>query len=120
MKKGVLRNFTKFTKKHLRQSLFFNKVAGKRDSGTELLVASQEPSGTSTLFYPLHQCRYDNDANSKRIKTLEIVSLNQTDPSKIKHPRKCDTKTLTPKSRQAKTHCQKLFFKQFLTIPPEF
>ena len=28
MKKGVLRNFAKFTGKHLRQSLFFNKVAG--------------------------------------------------------------------------------------------
>ena len=27
-KKGVLRNFTKFTGKHLCQSLFFNKVAG--------------------------------------------------------------------------------------------
>ena len=28
IKKGVLRNFTKFTGKHLCQSLFFNKVAG--------------------------------------------------------------------------------------------
>ena len=28
MEKGVLRDFTKFTKKHLRQSLFFEKVAG--------------------------------------------------------------------------------------------
>ena len=27
-KKGVLRNFAKFTGKHLRQSQFFNKVAG--------------------------------------------------------------------------------------------
>ena len=27
-KKGVLKNFAKFTEKHLRQSLFFNKVAG--------------------------------------------------------------------------------------------
>ena len=27
-KKGVLRNFTKFTRKYLCQSLFFNKVAG--------------------------------------------------------------------------------------------
>ena len=27
-KKGVLRNFTKFTGKHLCQSLFFNSVAG--------------------------------------------------------------------------------------------
>ena len=30
MKKGVLRNFTKFTGKHLCQSLFFNKVTGLR------------------------------------------------------------------------------------------
>ena len=30
MKKGVLRNFTKFTGKHLRQSLFFNKATGLR------------------------------------------------------------------------------------------
>ena len=30
MKKGVLRNFTKFPGKHLCQSLFFNKVAGLR------------------------------------------------------------------------------------------
>ena len=29
-KKGVLRNFAKFTGKHLRQSLFLNKVAGLR------------------------------------------------------------------------------------------
>ena len=29
-KKGVLRNFAKFTRKHLCQSLFFNKVAGLR------------------------------------------------------------------------------------------
>ena len=29
-KKGVLKNFTKFTRKHLCQSLFFNKVAGLR------------------------------------------------------------------------------------------
>ena len=28
VEKGVLRNFTKFTGKHLCQSLFFNKVAG--------------------------------------------------------------------------------------------
>ena len=28
MKKGVLRDFTEFTGKHLRQSLFYNKVAG--------------------------------------------------------------------------------------------
>ena len=30
-KKGVLRNFVKFTGKHMCQSLFFNKVAGARN-----------------------------------------------------------------------------------------
>ena len=30
VRKGVLRNFAKFTVKHVRQSLFFNKVAGLR------------------------------------------------------------------------------------------
>ena len=29
-KKGVRRNFAKFTEKHLRQGLFFDKVAGLR------------------------------------------------------------------------------------------
>ena len=29
VRKGVLRNFAKFTGKHLCQSLFFNKVAGR-------------------------------------------------------------------------------------------
>ena len=32
MKKDVLRNFTKFTRKHLCQSPFFNKVAGLRSA----------------------------------------------------------------------------------------
>ena len=30
VRKGVLKNFAKLTVKHLRQSLFFNKVAGLR------------------------------------------------------------------------------------------
>ena len=42
-KRGVLRNFAKFTGKHLYQSLFFSKVAGlqlylKRDSGTGVFL----------------------------------------------------------------------------------
>ena len=31
VRKGVLRNFAKFTRKHLRQTLFFNKVVGWGD-----------------------------------------------------------------------------------------
>ena len=44
-KKGVLRNFAKFTGKHLCQSLFINKVVGlrpatliKKDSGTGVFL----------------------------------------------------------------------------------
>ena len=42
------------------------------------------------------------------------MSLNPTDINKGKHPRKIDTKILTPKSRQSRTHLVKtnisLFF----------
>ena len=40
VKKGVLRNYAKFTGKHLCQSFFFNKVAGLRpgDSGTGVFL----------------------------------------------------------------------------------
>ena len=46
IKKDILRNVAKFTGKHLRQSLFFNKAAGlrsmqiyqKRDSGTSVFM----------------------------------------------------------------------------------
>ena len=38
LKKDVLKSFTKFTGKHLRQSLFFNKVAGLSDFGTGVFL----------------------------------------------------------------------------------
>ena len=38
MKKGILRNFTKFTGKHLCQSLFFHKLYQKRGSGTGVFL----------------------------------------------------------------------------------
>ena len=47
MKKGVLRNFKKFTGKHLCQSLFFNKVAGLKDTffTEHLLTTASENLG---------------------------------------------------------------------------
>ena len=42
VKKGVLRNFAKFTGKHLCQSLFFNKVAGFFKKETLIQVFSCE------------------------------------------------------------------------------
>ena len=38
MKKDVLRNFTKFTGKHLCQSLFFDKVASLRPAKTSVVT----------------------------------------------------------------------------------
>ena len=40
--KGILRNFIKFTRKHLRRSLFFNKVAGFTFFHRTSLVAASE------------------------------------------------------------------------------
>ena len=37
-KKGIFRNFAKFTGKQLCQSLFFNKVAGLRPAGCSKLI----------------------------------------------------------------------------------
>ena len=57
VRKDVLRNFAKFTGKHLRQSFFFNKVASfslqlhlKRDSGTAVLLWIFEIS-KNTFFH---------------------------------------------------------------------
>ena len=54
LRKGVLRNFSKFTAKHLCQSLFFNKVAGLRPflqntSGRLLLTMSDFHSSTISV-----------------------------------------------------------------------
>ena len=52
VKKGVLRNFTKFTGKHLCQSVFFNKVAGLRLNFAKFLRTPflQNTSGRLLLF----------------------------------------------------------------------
>ena len=58
--KGFLRNFTKFTGKHLSQSLFFNKVAGLR---TETLLKKR-------LW---HRCFPVNFARSSRTPFLQNI-----------------------------------------------
>ena len=54
-KEGFLKNFAKFTGKHLRQSLFSNKIASacnfiKRDSGTSVFLWIL-PNLLGTLFF---------------------------------------------------------------------
>ena len=51
MKKVVLRNFPKFTGKHLCQSLFFNKVAGQADcSGLHKSVSDALEAATGSVL----------------------------------------------------------------------
>ena len=55
-KKGVLRNFAKFTGKHLCQSLFFNEVAGDTFFYRTPVVAASRPDiyPIYALFYKQH------------------------------------------------------------------
>ena len=52
-KKGVFRNFAKFTGKHLRLSLFLNKVAGLSKKETQAQLFSSEfcEISNNTFFY---------------------------------------------------------------------
>ena len=61
MKKGFLRNFTKFTGKHLCQSIFFNKVAGLR-------------AATLLKKRPWHRCLPVNFAKFLRTPFLHYTS----------------------------------------------
>ena len=50
MGKGVLRNFTKFAVKHLRQSLFLNKVSIKKETLAQMLSCEFSEISTNTFF----------------------------------------------------------------------
>ena len=65
MKKGALRNFTKFTGKHRLQSLFFNKVAGPRPKHLfyrtpldDCFSHSEDPGALWTLRFRHLSLRY--------------------------------------------------------------
>ena len=53
MKKGVLKNFTKFTEKHLCQSLFFNQVAGLRLEASNFIKKETLAQVFSREFYEI-------------------------------------------------------------------
>ena len=83
VKKGVLKNFTKFTGKHLCQSLFFNKVAGlrpatllKRDSGADVFSCEFWEIFKNTIFIEhLWMTAY---VYSKWVINLENFSFNSS------------------------------------------
>ena len=80
MKKGVVRNFTKFAGKHLWQSLFYNKVAGPRqlyekiDSSTGIYFPVNFAEFLRTPFHrtPLDYCIW------RHMITFETTTLKMT------------------------------------------
>ena len=69
VRKGVLRNFTKFTGKHLYQSIFFNKVGGLRHAKhAKQAILWSTPS---TLFYEVRQTPH----SMKHTKHVKCVIL---------------------------------------------
>ena len=74
IKKGVLRNFTKFTGKHLCRSLFFNKVVGwglqlywKGDFGTVFSWKFCEISKNASFSEHLWATAFDTKISAKRV-----------------------------------------------------
>ena len=76
-KAGVLTNFTKFTTKHLRQSLVFNEVA-------HLQSLTLSKKGIPTNMFPCQFCQISHNAIFKELKKLSISA-------KERH-RRCSTR----------------------------
>ena len=71
LKKGVLRNFTKFTGKHLCQSLFFNKVAG---SACNSIKKETLPQVFFCEFYEISKNTFLQNTSGRLLPTF-LVSM---------------------------------------------
>ena len=85
MKKGALANFTKFTGKHLSQSLFFNKVAGLR--AATLLKKKLRHRYVTVNFANFLRTPYLQNTFGRLLLILFVVSFLHFPLSKIS-PRK--------------------------------
>ena len=86
-KKGVLRNFTKFTGKHLCQSLFFNKVAGLRPATllkkklwhrcfpVNFVKFLRTPFIIEHLWWLLLECDANTKVPNKKKKLIMLIKL---------------------------------------------
>ena len=84
-KKGVLKNFAKFTGKHLCQSLFFNKVAGLRNfakfTGKHLCQRLFARNETLAQVLSCEFCEvFKNNSFTKHLRTdasVKLISIHQ-------------------------------------------
>ena len=79
MKKGVLRNFTKFTGKHLRQSLFFNKIVScnfiKKETLAQVISCEFCEISKSTFFTEQFWTTASGSLKEARLLLLKIRFL---------------------------------------------
>ena len=111
-KKEVLRNFPKFTRKHLRQSLFFNRVAGfaKRDS-CEFCKFLRTPFLTENLRWLLLYMYWVNTKNSWP-NVLNIFKVSNDDTKTVNQPQKNWRKKVSPSLRMSDFPKLKLISRQ--------
>ena len=86
LRKGVLRNFAKFTGKHLCQSLFFNKVAGVRLLGNCFCNLSTMPTALhmKNTFYKKIGTVFIHHKNIQEL-AVEILKVkNDLTPETVK------------------------------------
>ena len=103
-KKVLLRNFAKFTGKHLCQSLFFNKVAGLRP---ESLIKKETPAKLfSCEFCEISENTYRTPAvaPSDRVIQVYLGSIAQWDAKKSKKETDIEDAIL-PKQQNATDTC---------------
>ena len=82
LRKGVLRNFTKFTGKHLYQSLIFNKVAGlrlKKETLAQVFSCKFCETSKNTFSYrtPLKKIFLKNSQHSQENTRVEATLLKR-------------------------------------------
>ena len=81
MKKGVLRNFAKFTGKHLCPGLFFNKAAGLRPqvrplvSGPQLYLKRDSSTGAFCDFAKFLRTPFLQNSSGRLL--LRLISISK-------------------------------------------
>ena len=71
--KGLLKNFTKFTEKHLCRSLIFNKVAGRRS--TTLLKRGIQRSSFPVMFATLSKTPFLENTSRRLLLRYYVIKI---------------------------------------------
>ena len=110
-KKGVLRNFAKFTGKHLCQSLFFNKVAGLRYLPVNFVKFLRTPFLRNTWRLPLIRSKFLNARKKHLCSSLFLIKLRPWRPAfLLKKLFSCEYCKIFKNSLLVETFCSLYFY----------